>query len=94
MALTAERTTTVYAATIYHDSEDNASDDWRDLGYYRTLLAAVKAVNAAKDPAHGWYTGGVIRGELHPAVFGVRPERFEDDEQGSWFVGLDGKPER
>jgi hypothetical protein len=85
----------VYEATIYHDSEDNAADDSREIGYFPTLRAAVKAVNAARDEATGWYTGGVRHGFLHPAVFGVRPERFEDDETvDPWFVGLDGKAVR
>jgi hypothetical protein len=85
----------VYEGTIYHDSEDNAADDSRDLGYFRTLPAAVRAVNAARDEATGWYTGGVRFGFLHPAVFGVRPERFEgDDAVDPWFVGLDGKAVR
>jgi hypothetical protein len=92
--MTAEPTP-VYEATIYHDSAYDAADDQRDVGFFPTLAAATDAVNAARDEATGWYTGGVRFGLLHPAIFGKRPERFEsDDSVEPWFVGLDGKAVR
>ena len=84
--------TDVYAATLYHDTELDAAVESDDIGYFETLESAVAAINANRSDY--WQTGGVIHGELIPAVFGVSPERFEDDGEGSWFVGLDGKPDR
>lgn len=82
----------VYEATVYHDTEDNAAESMEDIGYFPTLGSAVKAVNAKRSAY--WQTGGVTHGRLHVATPGQRPERFELGDEGSWFVGIDGKADR
>lgn len=93
MGNAADRNRPVYAAVLYHDSEENASEDSKDIGHYPSLQAAVRAVNEQR--SDHWQTGQVIYGFLWPAIFGKRPERFESDlRETSWFVGTDGKAER
>ena len=82
----------VWAATVYHDTDEDAAVENRDIGFYPTLAAATRAINAIRDDY--WQTGGVQCGELHPAVFGKSPEWFESDDRGSWFVGTDGRADR
>ena len=103
MSRVAERAKPVYEATLYHDSIDEAADDQRHLGYFPSLNEAAWAINQARESvpaddaehAEGWFTGGIRYGFLYPAIFGKRPERFEDDDRETpWFVGIDGKVDR
>lgn len=87
------RNRAVYAATLYHDTELNAADSDKDVGYFPSLKSAVDAINAER--GEYWQTGGVTYGFLWESVPGKSPERFESDlREPSWFVGIDGKADR
>jgi hypothetical protein len=79
----------VYEAEVIRDDEYNANVESRHLGYFPSLELATAAVNAARHEPD-WATGSVYGGTLHEAVYLRSPERFEMDDDGSWFVGTDG----
>lgn len=84
----------VYEAVLYHDSEGEAADRERELGYFPSVDEATRAVNEARDPATGWHTGGIRYGFLWERTADA-PEYFEsDDRETPWFVGTDGKADR
>ncbi len=72
-----------YQTTLYHDEPDNANTDSLTLprtGAYSTEEEAVEAANYHAMNAY-WNGGASIhRGTWYGAIPGVRPERFEDDE--------------
>ncbi len=68
-----------YGVTLYHDEPEEASADARGLATYFTSKKA--ALNAGRRHLGDyWQTGDIGIGEYTPAEFGVRPPRFEYDE--------------
>lgn len=93
MTMTARRNRPVYCAVVYHDTEFDAADSDKFIGYFPTLAEAVRAINGVRGDY--WQTGGVTYGFLWEGVPGRYPEDFEsDDREPSWFVGTDGKADR
>ena len=81
----------VWDAYLVHDEPEEAGVAQRELGYYPTKRRAIQAVNDGRNEY--WQTGGVVAGELEPAVPGVRPGHFESIIGQSWFIGTDGRAE-
>jgi len=79
--------TTRYAVTLYHDEPDDASADVGGLDtYYHDELSAIRAAQEAITVY--WQSASVERGTYTPAVYGIRPDHFEtDDDQTAVRVG-------
>lgn len=95
--MTKIRRTPAYLAVVYHDTEENASEDSMALGTHPSLQEARQAILEV-DRAY-WQTGSIHYGfrvqEKESAGHLWLPEGWEDDDRETpWFVGTDGKADR
>jgi hypothetical protein len=83
-----------YGVTFYHDEEGEAGVAQMSLSYFpRTLKEAREA--AKRDLSAYWQSASIRVGTWHAGIPGVRPSRFEaDDNETPWLVGPDGTIEQ